>query len=213
MKLIGILGGTFNPIHFGHLRVAQEIAEALHLSQIKFIPSANPPHKPNPQVSAQQRAEMVQLAIQDNALFSLDTRELTRTGPSYTIDTLKSLRDEYHDTAFCLIIGTDAFANLDQWHEWLSILSYCHLILVPRPSRNTPPLNQTLAGVLQQHGTQEVQQLRLHQSGCIVQQAVTALDISSSQIRAAVAQGTSPIYLTPDSVMEYIRLHRLYLQA
>jgi nicotinate-nucleotide adenylyltransferase len=210
MKLIGILGGTFNPIHFGHLRIAQEIAEAASLSQIKFIPSANPPHKAPPQVSAQQRAEMVQLAIQDNPLFSLDTRELARSGPSYTIDTLRSLRDEYRDAAFCLIIGTDAFANLDQWHAWQSILSDCHLILVPRPNHNAQPLNQTLANLLKQRGTQEFEQLRLQRNGCIIQQSVTALDISSSQIRSSIAQKKSPIYLSPSSVLKYIQHHQLY---
>lgn len=210
MKLIGILGGTFNPIHFGHLRIAQEIAQALNLSQVKFIPSANPPHKAAPLVSAQQRAEMVQLAIEDNPLFSLDTRELARTGPSYTIDTLRSLSDEYPDVAFCLIIGTDAFAHFDQWHEWQSILSYCHLILVPRPNYNNAPRNQILANLLKQHSTNVKTHLQLKRNGCITQQSVTALEISSSQIRAAIAQDNSPLYLTPNSVLGYIRHHGLY---
>ena len=94
MQLIGLLGGTFNPIHFGHLRMAQELADALNFSEVRFIPSANPPHKNQPSVSAQHRAAMVQLAIVDNPLFKLDTRELDRDGASYTIDTLISLREE-----------------------------------------------------------------------------------------------------------------------
>jgi nicotinate-nucleotide adenylyltransferase len=211
MALIGVFGGTFNPIHHGHLRIAQEITEAVNLSQVKFIPSANPPHKTQPQVSAKQRAEMVQLAIQDNPLFSLDTRELGRTGPSYTIDTLKSLRSEHSEATFCLMIGTDAFAHFDQWHDWQSILNYCHLILVPRPNTtSTLTFNPTLTAVLAQHGTQDMAQLHQHKYGCILRQTVTALDISSSHIRTLIAQHKSPIYLTPRPVLHYLQQYHLY---
>jgi nicotinate-nucleotide adenylyltransferase len=211
MKLIGILGGTFNPIHHGHLRIAQEIAEAVNLDHVKFIPSANPPHKTQPQVSAKQRAEMVQLAIQDNPLFSMDTRELARTGPSYTIDTLKSLRSENSHATFCLILGADAFAYYDQWHEWKSILNYCHLILVPRPNTtNSLTLNPSLTALLQQHGTQDILQLSQQKNGCIIQQTVTALEISSSKIRTLIAEHKNAIYLTPQAVMQYLQQHRLY---
>jgi nicotinate-nucleotide adenylyltransferase len=210
MALIGVFGGTFNPIHHGHLRIAQEIAETLRLSQVKFIPSANPPHKTQPQVSAQQRAAMVELAIQDNPLFSLDMRELERTGPSYTIDTLKSLRSEHPHDTFCLMIGADAFAHFDQWHDWQSILNYCHLILVPRPDAHHLILSPALSTLLKQHATSVLDQLTLQPHGCIIEQEVTALDISSSQIRTVIGQRKNPIYLTPPQVAEYLQQHRLY---
>ncbi len=211
MALIGVFGGTFNPIHHGHLRIAQEIAVTLGLSQVKFIPSANPPHKAQPQVSAAQRAAMVQLAIQDNPLFSLDTRELDRTGPSYTIDTLKSLRSEHGDATFCLIIGTDAFAHFDQWHAWASILQYCHLILVPRPSGvTTSAMRPALTALMKKNGTQDRNRLTTQPFGCIMSLAVTALDISSSQIRALIQQHQSPIYLTPPNVLAFLKQHHLY---
>ncbi|OYY50773.1 MAG: nicotinic acid mononucleotide adenylyltransferase [Methylophilaceae bacterium 17-44-8] len=211
MTMIGVFGGTFNPIHHGHLRIAQEIAETLRLSQIKFIPSANPPHKTTPQVSASQRAAMVQLAIQDNPLFSLDTRELARTGPSYTIDTLKSLRDENSEATFCVIIGSDAFANFDQWHAWELILEYCHLILVPRPSGDTTlTLSPALNALMKTHGTQDSNQLTLQPFGCIISLPVTALDISSSQIRTLMQQHQNPIYLAPQNVIAYFTQHQLY---
>jgi nicotinate-nucleotide adenylyltransferase len=216
MKFIGILGGTFNPIHYGHLRIAQEVAETLGLCNVKFIPSANPPHKAPPRVTAQQRAEMVTLSIEDNPLFSLDTQELARTGPSYTIDTLKSLHAENPDATFCLIMGMDAFAHFDLWHEWQAILNYCHLILVPRThvqvqlAQAQPTLSPALTSLLQKHAAPNIQSLSQQKQGYIIQLPVTVLDISSSQIRELIRQKKQPIYLTPQAVMTYIYQHQLY---
>ena len=129
LESIGLLGGTFDPIHFGHLRLAQELATQLHFDKVHFIPSANPPHKTHPQVSAQHRAQMVQLAISDNPLFICDTRELNRNGASYTVDTLISLREEVgYKVSLCLIMGSDAFMRLNTWVRWQDLLNYCHII-------------------------------------------------------------------------------------
>jgi nicotinate-nucleotide adenylyltransferase len=213
MQRIGILGGTFNPIHYGHLRIAQETAEAFALSQIKFLPAAKPPLKTEPKVTAKQRVEMVQLAITTNPLFSLDTRELERNGPSYTIDTLESLRAEHPRDALCLIIGTDAFTHFDQWYRWQHILDYCHLIVVSRPPVADLDLSETLRKLLQMHQTHDATQLSQHTHGLIAMHAVTALDISSSQIRSLVHAHQNPAYLCPDVVISYIQAHQLYTDS
>ncbi len=212
MKLIGLLGGTFNPIHFGHLRMAQELADTLAFDEVRFIPSANPPHKAAPEVSAEHRAKMVQLAIADNLLFKLDSRELERTGASYTIDTLISLQEELGGTAaLCLIMGSDAFTHLNTWHRWQAIIDYCHIILVQRPSSVTQPkLAEELTALLHDHYTENISDLSTESAGYIHMQKITALDISATHIRAQFKAGDSPRYLMPDNVLEYIKNHGLY---
>ncbi len=212
MKCIGLLGGTFNPIHFGHLRMAQELAEALHLDEVRFIPSANPPHKAAPVVSAEHRAHMVQLAIEHNPLFKLDTRELMRSGASYTIDTLLSLRNELgHDVALCLMMGTDAFTKLNTWHRWQELLDYCHIVLVQRPnSTSNQPLDKVLESLLHEHYTEDIEELSTLAAGYIHMQTITALDVSSTAIRAAFCKKQPPHYLMPETVINYINSHQLY---
>ena len=212
MRCIGLLGGTFNPIHFGHLRMAQELADALNLDEVRFIPSANPPHKAAPSVSAEHRASMVQLAIENNPLFKLDTRELTRNGASYTIDTLISLRNELgSDVSLSLMMGSDAFTKLNTWHRWQELLNFCHLILVQRPnSLIKQPLYHALETLLHQHYTEDLEDLSSQAAGCIHMQSVTALDISSTAIRAAFQNKLIPRYLLPENVIRYIESHQLY---
>ena len=214
--LIGLLGGTFNPIHNGHLRLAQELADALNFSEVRFIPSANPPHKTAPKISAQHRAAMVLLAITDNPLFKLDTRELDRAGASYTIDTLISLQEELGANAgvsapLCLIMGSDAFAKLNTWHRWQALLDYCHIILVQRPMGATQPkLAEELSVLLYNHYSENVSDLVNENAGYIHMQKITALDITSTNIRAQLEAGVSPRYLMPDNVIKYIKCHNLY---
>ena len=210
--LIGLLGGTFNPIHNGHLRLAQELADKLNFSEVRFIPSANPPHKTAPKISAQRRAAMVQLAITDNHLFKLDTRELDRAGASYTIDTLISLQEALGGNApLCLIMGTDTFAKLNTWHRWQALLDYCHIILVQRPmGANQPKLAEDLSVILHNHYTENISDLMTENAGYIHMQKITALDITSTNIRAQLEVGVSPRYLMPDNVIKYIKSHNLY---
>ena len=210
--LIGLLGGTFNPIHNGHLRLAQELADKLNFSEVRFIPSANPPHKTAPKISAQRRAAMVQLAITDNHLFKLDTRELDRAGASYTIDTLISLQEALGGNApLCLIMGTDTFAKLNTWHRWQALLDYCHIILVQRPmGANQPKLAEELSVILHNHYTENISDLTTENAGYIHMQKITALDITSTNIRAQLEVGVSPRYLMPDNVIKYIKSHNLY---
>ena len=216
MQLVGLLGGTFNPIHFGHLRMAQELAEALNLSEVRFIPSANPPHKSMPTVSAKYRAAMVQLAIADNPLFMLDMRELERIGASYTIDTLISLREELgiegkQPASLCLIMGSDAFVHLNTWARWQELLNYCHIILIQRPNASKQPkLPDELAVFLQNHYSEDLDDLKNNAAGYIHMQAITPLEISSTNIRNALINKLSARYLVPEKVIDYVVKHKLY---
>ena len=212
MRLVGLLGGTFNPIHNGHLRLAQELADALNFSEVRFIPSANPPHKTAPQVSAAHRAEMVKLAISSNPIFKLDAHELQRTGASYTIDTLISLQEELGGSvALCLMMGSDAFSKLNTWHRWQALLDYCHIILVQRPASATQPqLSEELSVLLHDHYTENISDLTNENAGYIHMQKITALDITSTNIRVQLESQLSPRYLMPDNVITHIIKNKLY---
>jgi len=212
-KSIGILGGTFNPIHYGHLRIAEEIAENLNLDEVRFVPSANPPHKPTPNISATHRAEMVKLAIENNPTFLCDSRELARTGASYTIDTLISLRQELgQEVSLCIIMGTDAFTQLHSWHRWKELIQYCHIVLVQRPASQTPqqPLPTVLEHFLRDHFTENIADIQESATGFICMQNVTALAISSTNIRERLKNKQSIRYLMPQNVIEYIEKNQLY---
>lgn len=212
-KCIGILGGTFNPIHFGHLRMAQELADALGFDEVRFIPSANPPHRTTPEVSAAHRAAMVQLAIADNPLFKLDMRELARRGASYMIDTLISLREELGEhAALCLIMGSDAFVKLDTWHHWQKLLDYCHIILVQRPNfaPDQSRLSAELTALLHDHYTENLDDLTEKTNGYIHMQKITPLEISATRIRESLKTGHTVRYLMPENVIAYITTHKLY---
>jgi nicotinate-nucleotide adenylyltransferase len=212
VQTIGLLGGTFNPIHFGHLRMAQELADSLSLNSVKFIPSANPPHKPPPQVSAEHRAAMVQLAIADNPQFQFDGRELSRTGASYTIETLESLRDELGDgTSLILIMGSDAFTKFNTWHRWQEIIKLCHIALVQRPaSTNKESLTKELETFLHNHYTEHAEDLHEGSAGLVTMQAITPLEISSTAIRQALQLKHSARYLMPENVLDYIAAKQLF---
>lgn len=211
---IGLLGGTFNPIHYGHLRIAEELLENLSLHQVRFIPSANPPHKDVPKVTADNRALLVEKAIADNPNFVLDTLELHRTGASYTIDTLRSMRNQFGpECSISFIMGSDAFVALESWHEWQSLLDYCHIVLVNRPQEpNHPqtPLSTGLQQYLSDHYTENPTDLTAQSHGLIHMQSITPLMISSTLIRDLVKQQHSIRYLTSESVIDSIKQNALY---
>lgn len=213
MPAVGILGGTFNPIHFGHLRMAQELTEALHLDTVRFIPAASPPHKDMPAISAEQRLAMVKLAIAGNETFTVDDRELHRSGASYTLDTLHSLRQELGaDASITLFMGSDAFTQFDTWHRWQEIINLCHIALVQRPQLrgHNQRLSKTLETFLHNHYSENSDELHTQPSGLITMRQITALDISSTAIREAMQHGHSVRYLMPDCVINYIESNQLY---
>ena len=155
---------------------------------------------------------MVQLAIAGNPLFKLDTRELNRDGASYTIDTLITLREELGgNVSLCLIMGSDAFAKLDSWHRWQELLNYCHIILVQRPSNLVQTkLSEPLTALLHDNYTENIDDLAEISAGYIHMQAITAQDISATNIREKLASNKSIKYLVPDNVLAYIQQHNLY---
>jgi len=211
--VIGILGGTFNPIHYGHLRLAEELADALTLERVQVVPSNTPPHREAPRVSALHRLRMVQLACAGNARLHVDERECQRSGPSYTVDTLQELRTELGtERPLCLLMGADAFVALTAWSRWEQLFTLAHIAIARRPGSKLeasllpPPLAQQFATRL----TDSVSDLHMRPAGLVVVLPITALDISGTAIRAAIRERRSPRYLLPDSVLDYIRRHQLY---
>lgn len=213
---IGILGGTFDPIHFGHLRLAQELAEELGLREVRFIPAGLPPHRTQPFASAQQRLEMVRLGIAGNPLLTLDEREIFKPTPSYTVETLLDLRTETGAAQpLCLFMGTDAFLGLTSWHRWRELFDLAHIVVAQRPGfpglgRAAASMPPELRDMLNRRLVNEPEALGGAPAGAIFVQPITALDISATQIRAGLATGQSPRYLLPDAVLDYIQTNGLY---
>jgi nicotinate-nucleotide adenylyltransferase len=213
-EAIGILGGTFDPIHFGHLRLAEDMLELADLKQISFIPAGTPPHRGTPQVTARHRSAMVGLAIADQPRFVLDEREVDRTTPCYTVETLSELREEFGIAqSLCLLMGSDAFLELNTWHEWQQLFGLAHIVVGYRPGYTLEERIHTAIPELRQHYQRRlcaVAELSRLPSGCITGLAIPELDISATLIRNRVAQNRSIRYLLPNTVAEYIHQHHLY---
>jgi nicotinate-nucleotide adenylyltransferase len=201
---IGILGGTFDPVHYGHLRPALEMLEILGLAEVRFIPCRLPPHRDLPVATPEQRLTLLQLAVTDQPGFTVDDRELHRDGPSYMVDTLASLRTEVGETPLCLLLGMDAFSILPTWRRWQEIPELAHLVVTNRPDSG-PPLSNTLNEWVEQRKIQQPEALRERPAGGILFQPVTQLAISATRIRQLLAEGHSPRYLLPETVWSAIR--------
>lgn len=204
--MIGILGGTFNPIHYGHLRTAYEIKQLFDLTEVRLIPCANPPHRQAPTVAADIRLHMVQLAVANCPGLIADGCEIMRSGPSYTVLTLQQLRTSYNSVPLLLFMGMDAFVGLKQWYQWPQLFELAHIVVMTRPGFPSPPLPSDLTS--KQVATVEHLQQTLH--GGLWFQPVTQLDISATNIRHLIASGQDPRFLLPDNVLEYIRQEKLY---
>lgn len=208
LKAIGLLGGTFDPIHFGHLRAALEIYELNQLDEMRLIPCNHPPHRSTPLATALDRLTMAKLAIEETTLL-LDDREMKREGPSYTLETITSLRQEFPRASLCFVLGTDAFLGLETWYEWEKILTLCNIIVICREGWEISASKSTTA-LLAQRALAPQESLQQFTAGKIVQQTITALNISASLIRHLIRNGRSPQFLLPESVYQYIRKHSLY---
>lgn len=208
--MLGILGGTFDPIHFGHLRTGVEVCEALELDELRFVPCRQPPHRDQPHASAAQRAEMVRMALEGQTRLSCDERELRRAGPSYTVDTLSELRGEIGSQPLCLIVGADAFAGITTWHEWPRLTELAHLVVVHRPGWELA-IPTGASAVLDGRECRDLKMLAQRPTGCLWFQPVTPLQISASAIRSAVRAGRSIDYWVPSTVARFIHEQRLYL--
>jgi nicotinate-nucleotide adenylyltransferase len=203
MSPIGIFGGTFDPIHYGHLRSAFELLQALELDHVRFVPSADPPHRGSTFAPAELRYRMVEVAVAGQAGFVVDDCEFRREGPSYTIDTLAAMRAEHGDRSLCLITGMDAYLGLTSWHRWDEILNIAHIIVAHRPGWQLPA-SGALGDLLAAHGTYDVADLHTKSHGCIFHHEVTQLEIASTEIRELTAAGRDPRFLMPDSVRDII---------
>ena len=207
--MIGIFGGTFDPVHFGHLRPALEVQQALGLNEVRFIPAGQPPHRETPFTTTPQRLSMLRAAIEDQPGFVVDERELRREGPSYMVDTLASLREEVGQTPLCLILGYDAFLGLPGWHQWNSLIELAHLVITHRPGWNHDELDDALQSLVKQCET-GVERLSEQAAGGLLFVPVTQLDISATIIREQIRAGQDIRYLLPDTVYRIIREQKLY---
>lgn len=213
MQPIGILGGTFDPIHFGHLRLAEEMAEGLGLSQVRFVPAGLPPHRFQPQASPPQRLEMTKRAIAGNPLFSVDEREIAKATPCYSVETLAGLRRELGaDPPVCLLLGADAFLGLNTWHKWRELFALAHIAVARRPgfSLTAQAMPDELRRELEPRMQDGGGGLANLPAGRIVQREIAALAISATRIRSQIKAGESPRYLLPDTVLDYIREQHIY---
>lgn len=207
---IGILGGTFDPIHHGHLRLALELRQALNLAQMRLMPCHRPVHRDAPQVSSEQRAQMVRLALSDCPELILDERELQLDQPSFTFETLRGLRrDLGADVSLIWALGTDAFAALNTWHRWQELLDYTHLAVIERPGFALPT-SGPVADLLQARRA-PLAVLDEQPQGSIVTPGLRLLDISATDIRTQIAQGDSPRFLLPEAVLQFVLEQDLYL--
>jgi nicotinate-nucleotide adenylyltransferase len=209
MQPIGLFGGTFDPLHYGHLRTAFELWQALKLAEVRFMPTGSPPHREQPQAPAQLRLEMVKAAVADQPAFVVDDREVRRTGVSYSVDTLTEVRAEYPQRSLCLLLGMDAFLGLPNWHRWRDLLDLAHIIVAHRPGWRAPTMGP-LGEVMVDRGTGSVRDLHEQRAGRIYIHAVTQLEISSTELRQLISQGRDPRYIVPEEVRRIIRETRCY---
>jgi nicotinate-nucleotide adenylyltransferase len=214
--LVGIFGGTFDPIHYGHLRIAEEIVKTVGLQKLYFVPAGMPRLRHSPVASPQHRVEIVRLAIQKNPDFVLDEREINRDGVSYSIDTVREFKQEFgEEIRLCFVLGADAFINLSEWNNWKELFNLCHFIVSTRPGYTLTLIKELLSKELREECSQRwvsnTVNLRKNSSGLIFIASTTMLDISATSIRAHIAVGRSVRHLIPDITVNYISENKLYL--
>ncbi len=211
MGPIGIFGGTFDPIHYGHLRTALELQRRLSLAEVRFIPCAEPPHRTTVAAAGASRLDMVRSAIVDEPSFIVDDREFKRDGPSYSVETLSSLRSEFPEASLCLLMGMDSFVGLPEWHRWEEITELSHIVVAHRPGWPAPedgPLRELLHNL----GTDDVTSLHNSPSGRVFVTPVTQLEISATELRDGLSAGLDPKFLLPDRVRKIIMKSGCYVQ-
>lgn len=213
MRLIGILGGTFDPIHHGHIRLALEACDQLKLDQVRLIPLKIPPHRTHPIASVTHRQAMIESAIDVDPRLSIDLREIDSDHISYTINTLKSLRQEFNEDALCLIVGRDAFNQLDSWKDWQDLLKHAHIIVANRPGESANVISPELMHWIERHQTTDRALLNSTLSGYIYFIEIPMLDISSSMIRQSYSENKAVDDFLPAPTLSYIKDHHLYLDT
>ena len=207
--MICILGGTFDPVHFGHLRPALDVQQALQIDRVHLLPCSIPPHREMPRLNGQQRLLLLQLAIANEPGLGIDERELHRDGPSYMVDTLESLRGEIGERPLCLALGMDALLGLDRWHRWEELLELCHLVVMQRPG-NEWPQDGKLAARVARARVSDVQALTGRPAGGVLAVPVTQMAVSSTRIRELLRAGRSARYLMPEAALQHILQENWY---
>lgn len=211
-RAIALLGGTFDPIHIGHLRAAIELREQLGLDEVRLVPCHLPPHRATPQIDSAARKHLVELAIAGEPGLALDDRELKRAGPSFTIDTLIETRAEIGEQcALVLALGEDAFAALDTWQRWRELLDYAHIVVMQRPNAALPQRGP-VAELLQERLV-DISVLKTRAHGAIGLLKLPALTVSATAVRALIAANRSARFLVPDAVWAYICERQFYRRA
>lgn len=206
---IAIFGGTFDPVHYGHLRAAAEVSEQLGVNDFRLLPAGQPPHREGTWAEARHRLAMLELALAPHADLSVDEREVERGGPSYMSDTLASIRAESGDTPIILCLGQDAANHLDRWHDWQRLLDLAHLVVMTRPD-SEPGYSERLRAHLEGRFVGSTDELMDRPAGSLCNVNVTRLAVSSTDIRRQIADGRNPRFLLPSTVLAYIRKHGLY---
>jgi len=208
-KTLGIFGGTFDPIHIGHLRIALELKQHLSLDEMRLIPGHKPPHREQPQASSEQRLQMLQLALKNCPDLRWDDRELRREKNSYTYDTLCELRKELgSEISLVLCMGEDAFAGISTWYCWQELIHLAHIVVIARPGWAIPDQGDVRNFLKQYQGI--AANIQQQAAGKIVMQTLRQLPISATEIRQQIERGESPQFLLPESVWKFIREKRLY---
>lgn len=213
MLHIGLLGGTFDPIHHGHIRLALEALEQLRLDRVKLIPLNIPPHRNTPIASAFHRRQMLAAAIKAFPKLVMDCRELENNAVSFTINTLKSLRRETEKDTFYLILGHDALINIDTWKNWKNILDYAHIVVANRPDQNKARPSAVLKSWIDKYRTVDINRLKESSNGYICFINIPMLDISSSMIRTARSRQKNINQFLPIKTLNYIKDNKLYLDT
>lgn len=206
--MIGVYGGTFDPVHYGHLRTALEVKELFGLDEVRLIPCNTPPHREQPKASPEMRLQMLRLAVENEPGLVIDTRELDRTGTSYMVDTLNSIRMEEGRVSIFLFIGNDAFKYLTHWHEWSRLFDFAHIVVMSRPG--TRHSLHDLNSFFKARYSESLCDLKRKPSGALFFQEVTRLDISATQIRRVFLENRNPRFLLPDPVIDFINQNSLY---
>lgn len=208
--MIGIFGGTFDPIHLGHIRPVLETAESLSLESVRMVLCARPPHRKRPVATPELRWQLLKIAVADYPLLLPDDRELKRSGPSYTVDTLRLFREQMPNTTFCLLVGADALVSLDSWHEWKELTNVAHIVVMRRPGWSFVADSGNLHDFIDSSLTNRLQDLRDTKYGKVWFQDVEPQDISASEIRALLTAGESVEGLVGRGVHQYIQESGLY---
>jgi len=209
---LAFFGGTFDPVHYGHLKCADQARQVLGLENLYLLPAGTPPHRTTPFTTAAQRMEMLGLALADFPSLAIDDREIRRSGPSYMVDTLKELRAEFPQRPLLLLIGQDAVNYLHTWYEWEQLFELTHLVTFPRPGAE-PQYRQDLARQIERRSCADLRSLLDMEVGGVLHLELELIDISATSIQSIIRLGRSPRGMSPQAVLDYINENRLYLRA